>query len=314
MLLLGVAHGIHDMFTGAPVGAAILPALPMALQILALSYGYTLAERRGWSGRKMLGLAILVSGVFGALAVTLHFWSTGRLLRHLAAVTMPIGLLILGFWGVMFYYPGQLSSARMRAVVAESAHRNAELARLRASLHPHFLLNTLNAIAGLLVVEPQQARQLVVALGDLLRDSLDEDSEMRPLDQEVKWLRRYAEIFEVRHRGAIRFEWDLASETLSLPVPRLLLQPLIENSIEHGVLRRPGGGTISVRSRLAGDAVQITVSDNGRGMESGNSPGLGLRLVTERAKLAYPDARMVTDTSQAGTSITLELPRTVKAR
>jgi sensor histidine kinase YesM len=171
------------------------------------------------------------------------------------------------------------------------------------------LLNTLNAVAGLLTVEPRQARQLIVALGDLLRDALEDDGAMRSLEHEVEWLRRYAGIFEIRHRDAIRFEWDLAPETLATLLPRLLLQPLMENAIEHGALRHPHGGTVTLCSRIAGDVIRITVSDDGPGMKGTQTFGLGLRLVEDRLRLAYPRAAMVIETHETGTRVALDLPK-----
>ncbi|HMA92736.1 MAG TPA: histidine kinase, partial [Polyangiaceae bacterium] len=292
VLVLGVAHGVHDVGTGWPIVPAFLPTVAVALQVATLSLGHGMARSRGWPWRGALALGVVVSTAFGALAVSLHFWTPDAWSRHILSVSAPLGLSVFGFWLLIYYFPTQLNDARMRALAAESERRKAELARLRANLHPHFLLNTLNAVAGLLVVEPSQARQLVVALGELLRDSLDDNGELRPLEQELEWLRRYAEIFEIRHPDAIKFEWDLADDTLGAPIPRLLLQPLVENAIEHGVLRRPGGGTITLRSRTVAGQVQIAIDDDGLGMAPKNSSGLGLRLAEERLKLAYPSGKM----------------------
>lgn len=308
-LLLGLAHGIHDLLAGEGVVPAMVPALTVALQVAVLSLGLGRARRRGWSRAKCLALGVLVSLVFGGLTIAIHAPAP-----HVSPVgalfgTVSAGLGVFGLWLLVFYFPAALSEARLRAVAAEAELRKAELARLRASLHPHFLLNSLNAVAGLLVAEPREARRLVTALGDLLRDSLEEDGEMRPLVEEVSWLKRYAEIFEIRHRGAVRFAWDLQPETLPLPLPRLLLQPLVENAIEHGALKRAGGGTVTVSSRTADGRVAITVSDDGPGLGEARRAGLGLRLVEERLHLAYPAAAMTIDTGEGGTRVTLAVPR-----
>jgi len=308
-LLLGVGHGIHDLHAGDPVVPALLPALSFALQTAVLSLGLGLARRRGWTRWKAFVLGVLVSLGFGGLAITSHARIPAGPAAGAIVGMVSAGLGIFALWLLVFYFPGELSAARLRALAAESELRKAELARLRASLHPHFLLNSLNAVAGLLTAEPREARQLVSALGDLLRDLLEEDGEMRPLEQEVGWLRRCAEIFEIRHGGAIRFAWDPAADSLALPVPRLLLQPLLENAIEHGALHRPGGGTVTARSRTAGDKVSITVSDDGPGMGDERPAGLGLRLVEDRLRLADPAATMTIDSSDAGTGVTLEVPR-----
>jgi LytS/YehU family sensor histidine kinase len=285
------------------------------MQVVLLSYGQRMAERRQWSAATSALAAVLTSFACGLVTVMLHpdrghsGLSLGVLLSAAAA-----GGGLWGFWRLIFYYPSQLARARIRALTAENAQRKAELARLRASLHPHFLLNTLNAVAGLLVVQPQQARQLVVALGDLLRDALEDEDSMRSLADEVEWLRRYAEIFAIRHAGAIAFQWDLAAECASIALPRLLLQPLLENAIKHGALRRPGGGKVTLTSRLVDGSVAITVADDGPGMPANQPTGLGLRLVEERLRLAFPSATLAIATSSAGTSVTLRLPATEAAR
>ena len=310
LLFLGVAHGVHDALDGAPLLPALLPTVGFALQVVLLSLGQRLAERRRWSLATTVVGMVLASLAGGMLTILLHadpMPNRVSLGLFMAAATAGAG--VLAFWLLFFYFPPQLGRARMRALAAENERRKAELARLRANLHPHFLLNTLNAVAGLLAAQPQQARQLVVALGDLLRDSLEDEGDMRSLAEEVAWLRRYAQIFEIRHAGAIQFQWDLAPESLPVQLPRLLLQPLLENAIKHGALRRQGGGKVTLHSRLVDGTVAIAVSDDGPGMPASPPAGLGLRLVQERLQLAFPSATLSIDTSGAGTKVTLRIPR-----
>jgi signal transduction histidine kinase len=304
LLLLGVAHAGHDMLDGDPLLPALLPTLGFAVEVVLLSYGQKLAERRQWSATSKVLATVLASLLGGLLIVALHADRTSNRTGIFVA-SAAAGGGVFAFWRLVFYFPTQLGRARLRALAAENERRKAELERLRANLHPHFLLNTLNAVAGLLVVEPTHARQLVVALGDLLRDSLEDEGAMRALGDEVEWLRRYAQIFEIRHRGAIQFQWDLAADSLTVPLPRLLLQPLLENAIKHGALRRPGGGTVTLRSRTVDGSVSITVADDGPGMPANRPAGLGLRLVQDRLQLAYPSATLTIDASSAGTQVTL---------
>jgi len=309
VLVLGLAHGGHDALHGDPLLTAMLPTAGFVVQVALLSYGQTLAGRRGWSLASKAFAVVLVTFLGGTLTVALHVTRSESTAAMLAA-SASAGLGVSAFWLLVFYFPAQLGQARTRALAAENERRKAELARLRANLHPHFLLNTLNAVAGLLVAQPKLARQLLVALGDLLRDSLEEEGESRSLAEETRWLKRYAEILEIRHAGALCFEWDMAPDSLSLELPRLLVQPLLENAVKHGALRRPGGGTVTVRSRAAPLAVEIVVSDDGPGMSPDRPAGLGLRLVEDRLRLAHPDATLSIDTSSAGTSVTLRVPKT----
>lgn len=305
VLLFGVGHGVHDALAGDPLLRALLPTLPMALQLVLLALGSDLAERRHWSSRLKAGAAIGVSLLCGVLIKPLHQhggpdWPV--------SISLSLGVLVL--WLMLSYLPLQVSQARARALAAESAQRKADLERLRSHLHPHFLLNTINAVAGLLTAEPRQARQLLIALGDLLRDALEDQDGLRPLGDEVEWLRRYAQIFEIRHGGAIRFAWEISPETTLAKVPRLLLQPLVENAVEHGALRRPGG-SVKVSSQRRGNQISVVISDDGPGMPPdgvASGRGLGLRLVRDRLQLAHPQASMTIESSSAGTQVTLRLP------
>ena len=149
------------------------------------------------------------------------------------------------------------------------------MASLRSKLEPHFLLNTLNAIAGLVTQEPRKARRLIGCLGDLLRDSTRDQEEMQPLCTEITWLQRYAEILTSRHGDVLHFSWDIEDQTCAVLVPRLLLQPLVENAVKHGALRRGQGGEVTVSAhleQLAGPGDQrlvCIVADNGPGLPEG---------------------------------------------
>ena len=115
------------------------------------------------------------------------------------AFGLVLGVLHTGIWALAFVFPYVAEDARLRALEAdklrleaEQLKSAAELARLRSQLEPHFLLNTLNAIAGLVTEDPREARRLLACLGDLLRDSLRDGDELQPLEDEIAWLRRYA--------------------------------------------------------------------------------------------------------------------------
>jgi DNA-binding LytR/AlgR family response regulator len=173
-----------------------------------------------------------------------------------------VGLAVAGLWLLVFQLPMLIDRAQLRALETERLRSEAELSRVRVHLHPHFLLNTLNAIAGLVTEDAAEARRLIAALGDLVRDALSDGDEPRPFAAEVAWLRRYAEILEARHRGLISFRWELAEETLAALVPRLLLQPLVENAVTHGALRKRDGGSVCVRSEANyGGTVRFVIED-----------------------------------------------------
>ena len=136
-----------------------------------------------------------------------------------------------------------------------------------ARLIPHFLFNTLNSMASLVRSQPEQARNMTVKLANILRALLKDHDAFVPLREELKFTDDYLDIEVVRF-GAdkLRVEKEIDPRTLEVLVPSILLQPLIENSIKHGLEPRIHGGTVTVRSRLEGDRVFIEVADDGVGM------------------------------------------------
>ncbi len=227
-------------------------------------------------------------------------------------VGFAMGLTYFGLWALAFVFPFALEDARLRALEAQQLRTAAELASLRSHLEPHFLLNTLSAISGLITEEPRAAQRLIGSLGSLLRDSLCEDRELQTLGEQIDWLRHYARIFEERHAGQLAFRWSVDSETRGALLPRLLLQPLVENAVKHGALGRKDGGWIEVRAQMV-DAKRLvcTVEDNGLGMADGNArpEGFGLRCVRRRLALQYAErASLRLESSASGTRAIVEIP------
>jgi signal transduction histidine kinase len=253
-------------------------------------------------------LATLFIAAFEAFRPTAGAWTTSAALR----IGFAMGLTNFGLWALAFVFPFAMEDARFRALEAQQLRTAAELARLRSHLEPHFLLNTLNAIAGLVTEDPRASRRLLASLGDLLRDSLHDEGEMQPLGEQIDWLRHYARILEERHAGQLAFRWDVAAETRSVLLPRLLLQPLVENAVKHGALGRKSGGTIEVRAQVV-DAKNLvcTVEDNGLGIPAGKtrSGAFGLLSVRRRLALQYAErASFRLESSASGTRSIVEIP------
>jgi hypothetical protein len=241
-------------------------------------------------------------------------------LRARAVAWAPVDVLRMGFamgltgfglWALAFVFPFAAEDARLRALESEKLRTEAELAQLRAHLAPHFILNTLCAASGLVTDDPRQARRLLAALGELLRDALSVDGEMQTVGDQIAWLHRYAQILELRHAGQLAFRWRVQDEACRAVLPRLLLQPLVENAVEHGALRRRGGGEITVSTSLAGDKLVCTVDDNGPGvLDSARRPDtFGVASVRRRLALRYGDAATLRlEASPAGTRSVVEVP------
>ncbi len=197
----------------------------------------------------------------------------------------------------------------------------ARLDALQRQINPHFLFNTLNSIASLVRLKPELAREMTVKLANILRALLKDHDTYVPLSEELNFTDDYLDIEVVRF-GAdkLRVEKDIDPRTLSVPVPSILLQPLIENSIKHGLEPRLHGGTVTLRSRLEGDRVRIEVADDGVGM--GNRPasalrragaGIGMKNVQERLEVLYGNqARFEVQSSPGrGTLVAIEIPATL---
>ncbi len=349
VLLLGTMPQLFYERPGA-IPRLVYFVLEAPVVIVALSLHYERASSRDVDTTRALLGSLALSAVLCVLC-TLVFYFLVRTFgiqldeqgHHL---TLPAilafgtlsGVLQCGVWALGFVYPFAAADARLRTfeartlkleaeklkleaeklkLEAERLRGAAELATLRCQLEPHFLLNTLNAVAGLVTRKPQEARRLLGCLGDLLRDSLRDSAEMQTLGDEMTWLHRYAEILESRHGGALRFRWEVADDVRAIMVPRLLLQPLVENAVNHGALQRCGGGEVLVRIAVEptspGGAEQVvcTVSDNGPGLPDGEprSGAFGIRSVRRRLELEYDGASLRLESTSEGTRAVVRLPR-----
>jgi signal transduction histidine kinase len=306
--------------------------VPLLMLALSASFEWAVRRRIGSALTVLMSLAIaaalsLVLSVVVWLVLQRYPYLFPQAPRPQTYVRVAgFGLAFCGalcaVWALAFVFPFAAEDARLRAVEAEklaleatSLRSAAELARLRSQLEPHFIRNTLNAIAGLTTQDPREARRLIACLGDLLGDSLRDADEMQTLGEEIDWLRRYAEILEARHAGSLCFRWEIERGAERVLLPRLLLQPLVENAVKHGALRRDEGGEVIVRASVVdrgGEAARLvcTVEDNGPGMpEEAPRPGaFGLRAVRRRIELEVVDGYLRLESSAEGTRATVELP------
>ncbi len=138
---------------------------------------------------------------------------------------------------------------------------------LQAELHPHFLFNTLHAISTLVHTQPNDADRMISRLSDLLRITFSRsDAPCVTLQEELEFLQKYLEIEQTRFQDRLTVEYDIDPDTLDGEVPRLILQPLVENAIKHGVAPRTGPGIVSIASRRDADDLYLVVRDNGVGL------------------------------------------------
>jgi sensor histidine kinase YesM len=207
------------------------------------------------------------------------------------------------------------TSAHERSLRAEAHAHQAQLRALRYQINPHFLFNTLNAISAQVVMERnQEATKMIARLSDLLRLTLGTEGRHEvPLGDEVDFLRRYLEIEQLRFGDRLRVEYDVPVENLAACVPAMMLQPLVENAIKHGIAPRSAPGRIRIAAQRVGEMLELEVSDNGPGI-SDHSPrrgqGVGLSNTRARLKQLYPSQHRleIGNAMEGGACIRIYLP------
>jgi two-component system LytT family sensor kinase len=219
--------------------------------------------------------------------------------------------------GLARVYSLRFRARREQAVELQAQLAQAHLDALRRQLDPHFLFNTLNAISSLVERDPRGVRRMIARLSELLRYSLEgaDDPEI-PLRQELELLGRYLDIMQVRFQGRLQVEHRIEETALNALVPALVLQPLVENAIRHGIEKLEGGGRIAVEAALEEGSLVLRVRDNGP--ESGPSPGLppggrvgvGLSNTVARLERLYGSHQrfQLVPLAEGGTMAELRLP------
>jgi LytS/YehU family sensor histidine kinase len=218
--------------------------------------------------------------------------------------------------GYAWHTAQALREARERAAQAELLRARAELELLRSQLHPHFVLNVLHALLGLVRRDPGLAEKALERLGELLRFGQwvqQTGSDWVPLSREWAFVQSYLDLERMRLGSRLRVEIDADAAALEVPVPPFALQPLVENAIVHGVAPRAAGGRVEVSARRSGGRLCLAVRDDGPGAseaEIAASPRTGLRLLQERLAALYAGRARVAFESPdgGGFRVRLELP------
>jgi two-component sensor histidine kinase len=211
------------------------------------------------------------------------------------------------------YYYTRFRDRDLRASRLETQLAQAQLQVLRMQLHPHFLFNTLHTISALMHADLRAADRMLALLGDLLRESLDRiGAQEVTLKQEMEFIDRYLEIERTRFRDRLAVSRDVDPALLDAFVPNLILQPLVENAIRHGISRRAAGGRIEIAARRSGDLVVLSVGDDGPGVpeEGAARTGVGLGNTQERLQQLYGPAHSfeVRNRAQGGFEVRLSFP------
>ena len=272
--------------------------------------------------RQMFLLVLLMATQF-ATSLLSHFYPRGYFALY--SPYWPIELAICACAPVVVGIPLKIWNAvRIEHKLEEQSRLllEARLEALQRQINPHFLFNTLNSIASLIRSKPDLAREMIVKLSHILRVLLRDRDAFVPLREELDFTDDYLDIEVVRFGEKLRVVKEIAPETLDIIVPSMLLQPLIENSIKHGLEPRISGGTITLRSRIAEDRLLLEIEDDGVGIEPGGpttapvsglvreGSGIGMRNVRERIQVLYGDEAHVDIVSRPGrgTRVSLRMP------
>ena len=231
-------------------------------------------------------LFTVVSIPFGWYLQIRPFWS-----RYFLLILNFTPSNVMFYWGIIVVehaldYYRKLQEREVRASQLEAQLAQSQLQVLKMQLHPHFLFNTLNAISALIRESPDEADEMVSRLGDLLRMTLETAGVQEvPFKKELEFLKHYLDIEQTRFQDRLRIEMAIEPETLDVLVPSMILQPLVENSVRHGVAPRPEGGCIKIKAWRDNSLLRLEVADDG--------PGLGVDVpLKERVGLSNTRARV----------------------
>ena len=266
----------------------ILLAVPISLELLRQTLGLRFgATRLFYLAPTSLALLVLVMlATVLCVAIPIKIWNTARIEHRLQE--------------------------------QEKLLMTAKVDALASQINPHFLFNTLTSISSLIRSQPETARMLVVKLSGLLRRLLRSREHFVTLREELESIDEYLDIETIRFGPTLVVDQQIAPDSLDLVVPSMVLQPLIENSIKHGLSRKVGGGTITIRSERANGHVVIEVIDDGSGMSHEDmdrawTGGIGLRNVDERLRVIYGANYQLKlrSTPGQGTCARIEIPELV---
>src|SRR6516225_1505414 len=274
-------------------------------------------ERGRWPGSLTIHLA-------PSVGVSVLKWTLNNLLRRYILGFSSVSLSfvfhqnLVTYWIIVAATQGHLYYRRYQEGELRTAHLSAQLAEaqlqaLRMQLHPHFLFNTLNAISTLVHKDPEIADGMIARLSDLLRLTLENVGvqEVR-LAQELQFLERYLEIERMRFHDRLQVRTHIAPETLDARAPYLILQPLVENAIRHGIAPRSTPGTVEVRAECKDGRLVLEVQDDGPGIspDRNTKDGVGISSTRARLERLYGTAHHLElrNAAEGGLVVTLNLP------
>jgi signal transduction histidine kinase len=300
LTLVGYGRGFGENFVFSQcIGLSVL---------LLIHFGW----RGLWPVRKpsrlpFIGLIVLaiIAGWLGGSAIASALlgmpWTAGRSAMAALGVTVAAG--VVGTW---FFW------SRQRAAELERGRIEAQLKLLQAQIEPHFLFNTLANLDALIATDPPRARVMLGHLNDYLRATLAAArKERNSLGEEFALLRNYLEVLTIRMGARLKYELALPDTLAAAQVPPMLLQPLVENAVKHGLEPKVEGGSVKVSAREERGRLVLEVADSGLGEHGSGGSGVGLANLRERLAAAFGGLAQVRAGANpaGGYTVTLSLPR-----
>jgi signal transduction histidine kinase len=275
------------LLLGALVSLVVAPVIAQSLHFL-----------QNW-------LHLCVGGCEAALVPFSPEWTTQAV--RTAGVNLPVYAGFVLAWHAASYYR-EARDRQVRAVELEGLLHQSQLEALRSQLNPHFLFNALHSMAELVHANPKLAEQLLVRLGELLRQVLQSSNRQEvTLAEELDFIRGYLEIEQMRLGDRLRVNWDIDTALAPARVPSLVLQPLVENAIQHGIAAASGPGTLGLTARREGEFLLLEVRDNGPGPRGAVERPQGIGLANTRARLQRLYGERQGFEIQAGEGMTVRL-------
>ena len=261
----------------------------------------------------VLPIMLLVSAGLTCTAIGLYMPSF--FVRPITLVMLPMfgGLLWLAFRAAVhtsqFLYQYAERQAELAARAREEA-TEAQLSALQAQMNPHFLFNALNTVASLVRSNPRTAERTVEHLSDVLRRTLARSARTSgTVAEEIEYLKAYLAVEQQRFGDRLSVEWSVTADALPCSLPPLMLQPLVENALRHGLGARLEGGRLTIGVERNNGHLDLTVTDDGAGMPTRVTEGTGIGNLRRRLSTLYGDqARLTLETASPGTTVRLQLP------
>jgi len=286
-------------------------------------------ERRSWrrsvAVHTVAGILIAMALIIIDIMIDVSFYvevSHLTPLDILLNIFAKIDYMLIVYWLIVLishayayyqnYRESQLAASQLAAQLAE-----AQLKALKMQLHPHFLFNTLHSISSLLSKDTEAARKMIAQLGDFLRLTLENSGAQEVLlQQELEFLKCYLEIERIRFCDRLSIDIDADPQALRCQVPNLILQPIVENAIRHGIAPRSAAGRIEVSARRSNGMLRLQVKDNGPGLtmdlllNKGSNQGIGMANTRERLDQLFGNKHRfeLSNDPEGGLIVTIEMP------